>query len=618
MTEELLPWYNSELAWIRQSGDEFANTYPKIAGRLRLNSSASDDPHVERLIESFAFLTARIRRKLDDDFPEISESMLEVLHPNYLAPVPPLSVTQFSLDSTAGKLTTGYEVARHSKLEAETEGGTTCRFRTCYPVTLWPIELQHAAINGPPFFAPELPRSNEARSVLELRFTSLNQKLPLNKLGIGSLRFFLNGQKHYVHELYEMLFNNVIEIAVARDASDPNPQRLLTDDLAQVGFAPGEELLPPSARTPRMYQLLREYFAYPEKFNFVDITGLDRALASFGEGGFSLFVYFDCRKESLERYVSTDVFRMGCTPIVNLFEQTAEPIRLTHEKTEYQVVPDARHPTGTEVFSIDRVTAVDGDGKTTDVPPMYSTRHSESDGGATRFWTARRRQGRFRENKSDNGTDLFLSIADLDLNPGDRSDVVLQIETTCLNRDAVSQLPFGGGKPQMRLEKTGPVGRIECLLHPTPARRPTANRGMMWRLISHLSLNHLSVTDEANGAETLQELLRVYDFVRNADEPFPFDGIISVGNSRVVSRVSTQHDDLSVQTASAFARGMEVRLELDEERFVGTGLFLFASVMERFLALQCSVNSFSQLVLRTKQRKDVKRWTPRSGVRQMR
>lgn len=618
MTEELLPWYNSELAWIRQSGDEFANTYPKVAGRLRLNSSASDDPHVERLIESFAFLTARIRRKLDDDFPEISESFLEVMHPSYLAPVPPLTVTQFSLDSTAGKLTTNYTVPRHAKLEAEAEDGTACKFRTCYPVTLWPLKLEHAAINGPPFFAPDTARSSEARSVLELRFTSLNQKLPLHKLGMESLRFFLAGQKHYVHELYEMLFNNVIDVAVAKDATDPAPQFLKLTDLQQVGFAAGEELLPQSARTPRMYQLLREYFAYPDKFNFIDVAGLKSALKSFGEGGFSIFIYFNCRKESLERHVTEDTFRMGCTPIVNLFEQTAEPIRLTHEKSEYQVVPDARYPLGTEIFSIDKVTAVDGNGETTDVPPMYSTRHSEGGGSATRFWTARRRQGRFRENRADSGTDLFLSIADLDMSPADQGDVVLQIETTCLNRDAVSQLPFGGGKPVMRLEKAGPVGKIECLLHPTPARRPSSNDGMLWRLISHLSLNHLSVSDGQDGAETLREMLRVYDAVRNKDEPFPFDGIVSVHNNRVVSRVSMQHDDLTIQTGSAFARGMEVCLELDEERFVGTGLYLFATVMERFLALQCSVNSFSQLVLRTKQRKEIRRWTPRSGIRELR
>lgn len=616
MTEDLLPWYNRELAFIRQSGNDFAQAYPKIAGRLRLNGSESDDPHVERLIESFAFLTARVRKKLEDDLPEISESMLETLHPNYLAPVPPLSVTQFSLDSSAGKLTTGYEIPRHSQLESETDEGFSCRFRTCYPVTLWPIRLTRAELTGPPFQAPQVSVSSEAKSVLRITFDSLNKDIPVGDLGMESLRLFLYGQKQYVHELHELLFSNVLQIAVAKDAADPSPRLLPVDAIWQVGFEPGEELLPHSARTPKVYQLLREYFAFPAKFHFLDITGLSESLKGFEGTGFSLFLYMNRHVESLERFVSRDAFRLGCSPIVNLFGQAAEPIRLTHEQSEYQVLPDARHPRGNEVFSIDSVTAVDGDGVAHDVPPMYSTRHSETVDGMGRFWTAIRRPARYQAEQRDGGTDVFLSLIDLDLSPADRAELVLQIETTSLNRDMVSELPFGGGKPEMRLEKPGPVGNIECLMHPTPTRRPPLGEGVLWRLISQLSLNHLSITGGEAGAETLRETLRVYDFVRETAEPFPFDGITSIESRRTVSRVAGRNTDGIVE--SAFARGIEVSLELDEERFVGTGMFLFASVLERFLALHCSINSFSQLVLSSRQRKELKRWKPRSGNRVLR
>ncbi|MFK7818184.1 MAG: type VI secretion system baseplate subunit TssF [Planctomycetaceae bacterium] len=613
MSEELLPWYNRELAFIRQAGNDFARSYPKIAGKLRLNGSASDDPHVERLIESFAFLTARVRKKLEDDLPNISEAMLETLHPNYLAPIPPLTVTQLSLDSSAGKLTTSYEVPRHSNLESETDEGFACRFRTCYPVTLWPLRLTRAELNGPPFQVPPVASFGDSKSVLRISFESLNKDLPIGSLGLNELRLFLSGQKHDVHELYELLFNNVRQIIVAKDSGDPSPRVLPASALRQVGFEQGQELLPHSARTPKVYQLLREYFAFPAKFHFVDIAGLDEVLSGMEGTGFSLFFQLDRRVESLERFVSRDAFRLGCTPVVNLFEQSAEPIRLTHEQSEYQVVPDARHPQGNEVFAITSVTAVDSDGVATEVPPMYSSRHSETIGGNSRFWTATRKPARFSEDVRDAGTDMFLSVVDLDLSPADRAEYVLQIETTSLNRDMVSQLPFGGGKPEMRLEKPGPVGNIECLLHPTPTRRPPLGDGVLWRLISQLSLNHLSITDGESGAETLRETLRVYDFVRETAEPFPFDGITDIQSRRTVTRVATRDEAGFVE--SAFARGVEVGLELDEERFVGTGMFLFASVMERFLALHCSLNSFSQLVLRTRQRKELKTWKPRSGYR---
>lgn len=613
MSEDLLPWYNRELAFIRQSGSDFAKAYPKIAGSLRLNSGATDDPHIERLIESFAFLTARVRKKLEDDLPEISDTMLETLHPNYLAPIPPLAITQFSLDSSAGKLTTGYDIPRHSRLESETDEGQPCHFRTCYPVTLWPMRLTHAELGGPPFRLPAPVDLSATKSVLRISFDSLNKDLPVSSLGLDSLRMFLSGQKHYVHELYELLFNNAIQIIVAEDSGDASPVVLGCDAIRPVGFEPDEDLLPHSARTPRVYQLLREYFAFPTKFHFVDVVGLADALNRIGGTGFSLFVLLDRRVESLERFVSRDVFRLGCSPIVNLFEQTAEPIRVTHEQSEYQVLPDARYPLANEVFAISKVTAVDGDGESHDVPPMYSTRHGETSGGDRRFWVARRRPARLSDDHRDAGTDVFLSLVDLDLSAIDQAELVLQIETTSLNRDMVSRLPFGGGKPEMRLEKPGPVGSIECLSHPTPTRRPPLGNGAMWQLISQLSLNHLSMTDGESGAETLRETLRVYDTVRETGEPFPFDGIASVTSRRTVSRVTNSGSDGSIE--SAFARGIEINLELDDERFVGTGMFLFASVMERIFALRCSINSFSRLVLQSRQRKELRRWKPRSGNR---
>ncbi|MCA9114149.1 MAG: type VI secretion system baseplate subunit TssF [Planctomycetaceae bacterium] len=618
MTEELLTWYNSELASIRQLGDEFARAYPRIAGRLRLSSSSSDDPHVERLIEAFAFLTARVRNQLEDDFPQITESMLEILHPHILAPLPPLSVMQFELDSSAGKLTGGYEIPRHSQLDSEPVDGEPCRFRTCYPVTLWPLRLLSATLSGPPFRAPETHASADAQSVLSLRLQCLNSQLPPDRLGLSSLRFFLNGQRHYIDELYELLFNNLTSVAVAKDAKDPSPRVLDRECVRTVGFENGQDVLPHSPRTPHAYQLLREFFAFPEKFLFFDLDSLDQGLAGWDSPVFEVFFYFNRHVEELEQYVSAETFRMGCTPIVNLFDVTAEPIRVTHEKPEYQVVPDSRRPAALEIFSINSVVAVDEDGQHAPVRPLYSMQHGNSS-QTSQFWTASRRAGKIRDGQLDPGTDLHLSLVDLGLNPADSQQPVLHIETTCLNRDLVSRLPFGGDHPRFHLEKTGPVGRMTCLLHPTRTRRMNPVQGTLWRVISHLSLNHLSIEGGADGAETLRELLQVYDTVRNPDEPFPLHGILSVSSRRIVSRVSPRQaagslrSDRSVEPG--FGRGVEIRVELDEDRFVGSGLFLFATVLLRFFARQCTVNSFTRMVLGTRQRKEIRRWPPRTGNR---
>ncbi len=622
MSEELLSYYNKELAYIRQLGDDFSKTYPKIAGRLRLNATASDDPHVERLIQAFAFLTARIRKKLDDDFPEIAESLLEILHPHYLSPIPSMTVVQFVLSETAGKLTSGYSIPRHSTLVSEPVGGNSARFRSSYPVTLWPVRLASASISGPPFAAPQTPALKDAKCVLRLRLECYDREIPLKQLSLESIRFFLNGQRQYIHELYEMLINNALGIAVANGPDDPEPHILDSSFIQQVGFGQNEELLPHSTRTPRSYQLLREYFAFPEKFLFIDFAGLDTALENWAHPHAELFVYINRRLEHLEPYVSTQTFQLGCTPVVNLFQNTAEPIRLTQKDTRYQIIPDARREMATEVFSVDAVNVTDTEGIMEVVAPLYSNRHADQPSSERKYWFTDRQQGRRREDQPDTGTDVYISMVDLEFDPQAAADHVLTIQTTCLNRDLPSRLPFGGGRPKLELEQGGPIGRIDALMPPSPTRRPGLHHAALWRLISHLSLNHLSINGGDEGARTLREMLKVYDIVRPPDDPFPFDGILSIDSRRIVSRIGVGTEIQSVTGSrvveTGFARGTEIELELDEERFIGTGLFLFASVLERFFALYTSVNSFTALVLKTKQRKEVCRWPPRTGAKVLR
>ena len=617
--EDLLPYYGSELTYLRRQGDAFARAYPKIARRLRLNSPGAEDPHVTRLMEGFAFLTARIRKKLDDGFPEIAESFLNVLAPQYLAPIPSLSIARFQLDQSVGKLTTSYEVPRHAILESEPIDGEECQFRTCYPVRLWPLSLTHVGLEGPPFAAPQINDMASVESVLHLQIRCDNRQLPIGQLGVDALRFYLSGQRHYVHELYELLFNNTMKIVVV-DGSDGTVQRSLSPDcLRPVGFAKEESLFPDNARVARGYQLLREYFAFPDKFLFVDLSGLDEAFGGLKGQSADVFVYFDAGTKEARQYVSTTTFRLGCTPIINLFRQTAEPISLNHEKTDYRVIPDARRPSSMEVYSIERVSATDAAGQSTEFAPLYSLRHAPSEAANRAFWFATRRYSDRGDGEPEPGTDVHLSFVDLDFSPAKVTKAVAKVETTCLNRDLPARLPFGGESPRLRLQAGGPFSCIECLTAPTPTVRPKLRRSVVWRLISTLSLNHLSVTGGSDGASALKELLRVYDFQESVDNPFPYEGILRVDSRRVVGRVNAFRDldrvDSVTGVEPGFCCGVEITVEVDEERFIGTGLFLFASVLERFFGLYCNINSFSKLVLVTKQRKELRRWPPRVGTK---
>jgi type VI secretion system protein ImpG len=607
MNDELLPYYNNELAFLRKLGHEFALANPKIASRLRLDADGSQDPHVSRLIEAFAFLNARLRHKLDDDFPELSEALLGVLYPHYLAPIPSAAIAQFSLDRHKGQLAGGYLIRSGETIETEPAEGQPCRFRTRYPVTLWPLELQRAELRSPPFLAPAVSFRAEPTGVLRLRLHSFSEKVPIHGLKLEHLRFFLRAPRPFVYDLYEVLLNNVLGVAVAQDPSDPDPVMLPPESIRPVGFDSQEGLWDYPKRSFRGYRLLSEFFAFPEKFLFLDFTGLDpRARAKLNQT-MELFVYLRKHPPSLEKHVERDTFQLGCCPIVNLFPQRAEPVALTHRQTEYRVIPDARRPLAHEVYSINRVVATSPDGETKEFLPFFSIKHGQDLRDQRAFWHATRRRAQWAGGQTDRGTEVFLSLVDLDFQPAAPATWTLDVETTCLNRDLPQRLPFGGGRPQMQLVSADAVAKTICLTSPAPTRRPDLRHGTVWRLISHLSLNHLSLADGSGGDEALREILRLYDFADSQATRDMIDGLQRVHANRVVGRVSGA-------TAGGFCRGLEITLELDEEKFSGGGVFLFASVLERFLGLYTSINSFTKTTVRTHQREEpLHRWPPRAG-----
>src|SRR5215216_503230 len=523
MRDDLLGYYERELIFLRQMGAEFAEKYPKIAARLQLEADKCEDPHVERLVEAFAFLAGRVRLKIDDDFPEITESFLNVLYPHYLAPIPSMAIVQFA--AKQGILTTGYTIQRGTGLYSRPIKETPCRFRTSYPVTLWPIEVKSASLES---LDPVDTRGKWRKAVIKLKLACLNDtSLGALKTGdtnrpIESLRFYLNGEPQVIFPLYEMLFNHAtrVEIRSGPAATSKLTQSLRTvkappvvlpaTALSQVGFGPDETLLPHTARSFAGYGLLSEYFAFPEKFLFFDINGLDvAARAGFGNR-FEIHIYLN-DVTPLRSSVTTETFQLGCAPVVNLFQEIAEPIRLTGKQHEYHLIPDVRRQMALEVYSVDSVVADDPQlGKSREFHPFYSFRHAYEREIDRAFWYGSRRPSLRPE---DPGTEVYLTLVDLGFNPHVPATNVLTVHTTCTNRDLPAKLPFGGKEGILEVEGAAPVSRVSCVTKPTPTLRPPLRRGAQWRLVSHLTLNHLSLVESGNdGApDALQEILFLYD-----------------------------------------------------------------------------------------------------------
>jgi type VI secretion system protein ImpG len=614
MTDELLSYYNRELSYVRRLINDFIDEQPDAASRLRVRKDGTDDPHVERLLEGFAYLTARIRRKLDDEFPEISSALLNALYPHYLAPIPSAGVVQFVLDRSQGELTTGYEIPRNSEVSITDAKGTTCTFNTSYQVTLWPVHVTACELLRRPFSAPQVPGSANALSVLHITLTCQSPKLTFDQFDPArfcALRFFLQGQDHHVLPLYELLLNDTRLIALAAAPTDEQPICLAPTQLQGVGCGPDETMLPYGPRSFPGYQLLTEYFAYPFKFLFVDLLGLDAPQLHRCRSELNIYFYFDRVAPQLENAVSPETLRLGCTPIINLFRKRAEPIKLTHTVSRYPVIPDARRRTDLEVYSVDHVSSTSEGGDILEYHPLFAITDGAGHESQRMFWTSTRQAAETTSRTPDKGTEVYLSIVDLDLDPYRPADRTLILETTCLNRD----LPGALQRPHAELVQGGPFQAVDLLGGLTSTVRPTAQRRREWALLSHLCLNHLSISNQAaDGHEdplsvaALRRMLELYDFSDTDAAKRKILGITGVGHRRVVGRVSG--------VGGGFCRGIDVTITFDEDKFPEHGIFLFASVLERFLALYCSINSFSRMTARIQQRDGVlRRWEPRTGHR---
>lgn len=614
MTEPLFPYYERELLFIRQLAQDFARQYPAAAGRLLLEPNRSADPHVERLIESFALIAGRIQHKLDDEFPELTDGLISILYPHYLAPIPSMAVVQFDLDPARAQLPQGFHLPRGSRLHTHAVSGLPCRFRTAYPVTLWPVELKSARLQSPPF-PPGLQVPPRTAAVLRLRFETM-AGLKVSELSLDRLRFHLTGDINLVPYLYELIFNHVFQVTIRplEGQSGPAPVTLWPEHvLFPVGFEADEGLLPYPKRSFLGYRLLTEMFAFPAKFLFFDLGGWrEAARAGFG-GGVEVVLFLNRTMRNLEQNLDAAMLVPGCTPVVNLFDQVAEPIALTHTKQEYRIVPDVAHPLGMEVYSVDAVTVTDlSSNSVAEFQPFYSFHHGQTGEGPQSFWYAARRP---TVQEDDHGTDVFLSLVDRNFDPMHPTDATLVVRTTCTNRDLPTQLQLAGEALYFELEAAAPLRRVNCIRSPSTPLRPPPRRGHAWRLVSHTVLNHLSLSDPVEGLEALKEMLRLYDFSdpeagqqhMAAVNRQLVDGITALRTRRVIGRTGGD-------TASGFCRGIEVTLEFDEEKYIGTGVYLFASVLERFLGLYASLNSFSQLVAKTTQGEGYfKKWPPRSG-----
>jgi type VI secretion system protein ImpG len=610
MREELLEYYERELAYVRQLGGKFAERYPRVASRLLLEPDRCDDPHVERLLEAFAFLAARVHLRIDDDFPEVTSALLGIVAPHYLRPIPSMTVVECQVDPEQGKQTAGQTMpAGTSLVTKRLVDGQPCRFRTAYAVDLWPFTVGECEWRQPERLSDPV-RMPGAVGVLRVQLQCARDVV-FSELNPSKVAFHLTGESNVVHTLYELLCRNCVAILVR------NPQlrggKTLSIPLSRLrpmGFEENEALLPYPRRSFDGYRLLQEYFTFSEKFLFFEVGGLD-AIAQAGCGAqaeilfcFSRFERPE-RSQDLETGVSARTLRMGCTPVVNLYSQVAEPILITHTRYEYPVIPNARRQDKMEVHSIDEVMAANTSSReSTRLEPLYAYRYQARSGSSRVYWHAVRRRNEIGEREPSS---MHLSLVDVEGAMTEPDAEVLTVRCSCSDFDLPSRLPFGLEEGDFTAEEFPAIRQITALRRPTPSFDPPQAKGQLWRLVSQLSLNYLSLAEEGTGA--LQEILRLYNFTDSSYLENQIGGIVRLGSRPHFAIMQSAYGNLP-------ARGTRVEVEFDERQFVGGGVYLFANVLDRFLGSYTSINSFCQLAARSSQRKEpLGEWPPKAGYK---
>lgn len=620
VTPTVLDYFREELDSLRGRAIDFAGEYPGVAAELALSGGHSADPHVELLMQSFGFLTGRLRHRIDAESPELSNALLALMAEPLSTPTPSMGVVQFEVDPNKANFELGYTLPRHTQMsvKAKAFGGheTTCRFRTAYATPLWPLEVTACGRTARNQYDDGdlggAPKPGEARSVIRIRVAATADGI-MPELSLKHLRFYIDGGESVRSSLYDLVATQLERVVMfdvtpngdgGKGATLSGAQRedfrllrtLPKSSVRMVGFEDDEALLPEGIGTHPSNRVLQEFFCLPDKFHFVDIKCRDPLQA---RGELEIVLVFRTDPDGMPT-LKPEHLRLNCTPVVNLFSLTCDPIRLDHRRLEYPVVVDSRHHRTHELYSVLSVQATRPGQTAKEILPFFSLDPDADDAGV--HYTIRRSVS---ESRALPGTEVAMAFHDHQLSLARPVADAIHVRGLCTNRDLCESLRKGD---TLDLDGGGPVKMVSLLQRPTNARAPKQQGQDPWHLISVLSLNRFSILGEEGGLETLKRVLRLFAHDEDPVATAQIESVLELTAEPTVRYIGDER-------WRGFCQGEKVLLKVDEKTFRGCSPVLFAEVIRRFLGSQMSLNSFVQLELHSKRGKGAWRsWMPLAGA----
>jgi type VI secretion system protein ImpG len=601
MDPRLLQLYTQELHHVKDMGAEFGRRFPKIARRLGMGTTEVDDPYVERLLEGFAFLAARVQLRLQEEFPQFTEHLIELLYPSLRASRPSMGVIQLNPEWMDGSLKQGIPVPRHSIFSQQISPDfAPCKFRTAHEVTMWPLKIDSVTYSAQSQRASHQQQhrqeatklnSNKQRASLLIELEA-NTEIPLRSLNLDHLDFYISAQDQTALRLAQSIAFNATRIQVLTGTgwtALKNQQGAILPEM--LGFDDSQALLPEVAENFSAFRLLQEFYGLPQRFLFFRIQGLRLAVQKAEGQKLQILIGLNALDPDLARSVSTDSLALHCTPVVNLFEHRCDRLNMDSALHEFQVLPDRVHPLDYEIHSVLSIQAygpqVEG---AMSIPALYKP---QLEGAEDEPGYVLRRQatlpserrvlngGRSRYLGSD--TYVALSWPDYRLR-AERGLKQLGVRTLCSNRDLPLLLPVGQGVTDLITTEVLPLKSVRFLAGPTTPHTPVGNGRSSWQLIQHFSLNLLGLI-QSDGAPALRQLLKLYADPEDSAQLQWVDAVKSIQAEPCIHAVTRMGRRCA-------ARGLHIQLEVDSLQLQGIGSGLFMLVLTQVLARHVSVNSF--------------------------
>ena len=580
--DTLSEYYEYELSHLRSAGSEFACKFPKIARRLDLSGSESSDPHVERLIESFAFLTGKLQKQIDDQFPATASALLDVLCQPLMLPTPSCVIVNFDIDIPRASKSPGFLIPRNTQLHTTSNSGEVCSFSTAHDLQLWPIEITKVAA-----VQKEHIPSYYARSTFYLKI-SVKYNGSAGSQTPEKLRFYINANALLRGKIFSSIFMSEENVLFHK-----NEQFKFIPPISAIGLEDNESLFPYPTNVHKGFRLLHEYFSFGEKFLGFDVH-ISKSVDINGESTIYIPMQYDVSMQ-----LSVKNFSISSVPAVNLFRKISEPLRLEHKQVEYCLVSDFRRYRNHEIYNIEKIIAVDAE-KNDEivVPEFFSCDHGIIPFKEKIFWTARRKKSYIANALGD---DIHISFIDMDFNPHFPADKVFYAHTLCTNRHIAEQIPASG---TLKTEISTPTKNIFCVERPTSQKTSIKTGEILWKFVSALSLN--SISFNSDGIKKIKEIVGIFADISISSLRGEIDAMIDVKCKTKTKRVCNQ-------TWQGFAVGSSIEITFDDS-ISNFGIPL-SLVISKFLTSYTSINTFTEVIVKSTTKNGIlKKWEQHFGI----